>query len=94
MDTNEALYRSGRTALAAFCRHVSQRGAYRVIRDPEGAISIWDILGKENGPFEISFADRGRVSRDLGKMPPEFVTGLIRYLAGESGAKTRVITSR
>lgn len=89
MDNKDALYRQAGTALAAFYRHVSQRGAYRVIRDPEGVISIWDIIGKEKGPFEMSFADRGRVSHDIEKMSPEFAKGLISCLAVKTSAKIR-----
>lgn len=83
MNNKEALYRQGAAAVAAFCTHVSQRGWYRIIRDPEGTISIWDILGTQAKPFSITFVDRGHTSNDLTRMSPEFVKGLLVCLGQE-----------
>jgi hypothetical protein len=86
--TNRAdLYRQGNAAIAAFCRHVSQRGWYRIIRDPEGNISIWDIVGTQAKPFSITFAERGRTSQELERMSPEFVQGMMQCLRKEIDQK-------
>jgi hypothetical protein len=87
MNSNETLYNQGKAAVAAYCRHVSQRGWYRIIRDPEGSISLWDILGTQAKPFSITFVDRGRQSQDLGRMSPEFVKGMLQCLNQELASR-------
>jgi hypothetical protein len=57
-----------------------KRGSYRVIRDPEGEISIWTVVGKERQPFSICFVERGRVSGRLEAMSPEFVRAFLAYV--------------
>jgi len=69
----------GKSALLQLAR-LYQRGSYRVIRDPEGMISMWSIEGCERKPFSVSFADRGRVSGNIGDMSPEFVQAFIAYV--------------
>jgi len=61
-------------------RQLYQRGAYRVIRDPDGVITLWAIEGLERDPFSIQFANRGRISYNIGDMPPEFVRSFIDYV--------------
>ncbi len=73
------LYNQGKGALAQLAR-LYQRGSYRVIRDPEGIISLWAIEGNERGPFSVSFADRGRISGNIEDMSPEFVRAFIEYV--------------
>ncbi len=87
MSRNAELYRQGHDAVAAFCMHVSKRGWYRIIRDPEGSISIWDILNTQSKPFAVTFVDRGRSSQDLESMSPEYVNGLLLCLSKETGSK-------
>ncbi|RII29948.1 MAG: hypothetical protein CXR30_09120 [Geobacter sp.] len=87
METKETLQRQCKAALAAFSAHVSGRGAYRIIRDPEGAVSIWDIIGTNTKPFEVTFADCGRMSRNIEAMSPEFHRGLLECLSKELGGR-------
>ena len=77
MDVN--LYNQGNSAVVVLMR-MYQRGSYRVIRDPEGVISLWAIEGYEKSPFSISFANRGRISRHIEDMPAEFVRAFIEYV--------------
>ena len=79
MNRDVNLYNQGKNALALLVR-LYQRGSYRIIRDPEGAISLWAIEGDERGPFSVSFADRGRISGNIEDMSPEFVRAFIEYV--------------
>ena len=80
MTVSGDLHVRGQNAVVALrCRY--QRGAYRVIRDPEGVISLWAIEGTRYSPFSIEFADRGRVSRTLGSMSPDFIQAFLEYVA-------------
>ena len=87
MNKDVNLYNQGKGALAQLVR-LYQRGSYRVIRDPEGAISLWAIEGYERAPFSVSFADRGRISGNIEEMSPEFVRAFIEYVrrTGARGA--------
>jgi len=85
MNNRELLYRQGTAAVAAFSRHVSQRGWYRIIRDPEGVVSVWDILNTQTKPFAITFVDRGHSSHDLERMSPEFVKAMLQCLSKDHG---------
>lgn len=87
MNSKDELYRQGTAAVSAFCKQVSQRGWYRIIRDPEGSFSIWDILDTQMKPFSITFVDRGQTSQDLRRMSPEFVRGMLQCLGKELGSK-------
>lgn len=87
METKEALQRQCKAALAAFSAHVAGRGAYRIIRDPEGTVSIWDIIGTKMKPFEVTFADCGRMSRNIEAMSPEFHRGVLECLSRELGGR-------
>jgi hypothetical protein len=79
MNRDMNLYNQGKGAVAQLV-HQYQRGSYRVIRDPEGVISLWAIEGNERGPFSVSFADRGRISGNIEDMSPEFVQAFIVYV--------------
>ena len=79
MNNDVNLYNQGKGALGQLVR-LYQRGSYRVIRDPEGVISLWVIEGFERGPFSVSFADRGRISGKIEDMSPEFVRAFIEYV--------------
>jgi hypothetical protein len=61
-------------------RQKYQSGAYRVIRDPEGVISLWSIEGLERHPFSLQFANRGRISSNIADMPDDFVRVFIEYV--------------
>ena len=77
---DRALYEAGRIALLALKRSRRERGAYRIIRDPDGVVSMWCLEGMEGGPFSVSFANRGRISGNLEDMPPEFVQAFIAFV--------------
>ena len=79
MNKDVNLYNQGKGALAQLVR-LYQRGSFRVIRDPEGVISLWAIEGCERGPFSVSFADRERISGKIEDMSPEFVRAFIEYV--------------
>jgi glucokinase len=73
------LYSEARNAAAAL-RQKYQSGAYRVIRDPEGVVSLWLVEGLEHSPFSLQFANRGRISGDINDMPPEFARAFLDYV--------------
>jgi hypothetical protein len=79
MNRDVNLYNQGKSALAQLVR-LYQRGSFRVIRDPEGIISLWAIEGNERNPFSVSFADRGRISGNIEDMSPEFVRAFVEYV--------------
>jgi hypothetical protein len=80
MNRDVSLYNQGKNALLLLVRLYQQRGSYRIIRDPEGVISLWAIEGTERNPFSVSFADRGRISGNIDDMSPEFVRAFIAYV--------------
>jgi hypothetical protein len=73
------IHNQAKSALAALMRHY-QHGAYRVIRDPEGVVSLWAIEGSPNAPFSISFADKGRVYNNIGELPDHVLKSFIEYV--------------
>jgi hypothetical protein len=79
MRKDAALYNQGKTAVGLLA-HNRQRGCYRVIRDPEGVVSMWAIEGIEREPFALSFANKGRISWNIDDMPPEFVKAFVDYI--------------
>ena len=79
MPSDMQLKIQGDQAVALLAR-LRQRGAYRVIRDPEGVISLWAIEGFEKSAFSLSFANRGRISGSLTDMPAEFVSAFVAYV--------------
>lgn len=83
MRGKEQLYEEAKAAVAAFREQVRHRGAYRIVRQPDGVVSMWDLVGREAEPFEMTFAEAGRISYQIEKMSPEFAKGVIAYLRGE-----------
>jgi len=79
MTKDANLYNLGKSAIVTLALN-RQHGSYRVIRDPEGVITIWAIEGLERGPFAISFANKGRISGNIEDMPPEFVKAFVEYI--------------
>ena len=79
MNRDPNLNNQGKSALAQLM-HRYQRGTYRIIRDPEGVISMWAIEGTELGPFSVSFADQGRTGTRIEQMSPAFVKALVEYV--------------
>jgi len=79
MNTDPVLYRQGISAVAQLKTYYP-RGAYRIIRDPEGVISFWAIEGTEKSPFSVSFADQGRFSTGIEQMSPAFVKSFLAYV--------------
>ena len=79
MQGDVQLKMQGEQAVSLLAR-LRQRGAYRVIRDPEGVISLWAIEGLEKNAFSLSFANRGRISGSLTDMPAEFVRAFVAYV--------------
>lgn len=68
-----------KSAAASLMRHY-RYGAYRVIRDPEGAVSLWAIEGSPNDPFTISFVDRGRVYNKIEDVPSDLLESFLEYV--------------
>jgi hypothetical protein len=79
MNRDANLYQQGKSAVVELMRRY-RRGAYRVIRDPEGEITLWKIEGYDEGHFSLSFANKGRISGNLEDMPPEFVKSFVSYV--------------
>ena len=79
MSTDQNLYNLGLNAVAHLKRRY-QQGTYRIIRDPDGVISLWAIECTEMMPFSVSFADQGRVSPYIEQMSPAFVKAFIDYV--------------
>ncbi len=57
-----------------------RHGAYRVIKDPEGAISFWKIESKPNDPFSISFVEKGRVYNRIEDVPLNVLKSFVEYV--------------
>ena len=55
-------------------------GSYRVIRDPEGVVSLWAIEGNARAPFSISFVDKGRVYINIEDISPDFLRAFLDYV--------------
>lgn len=66
-------------AVAILLRHY-RHGAYRVIRDPEGVVSLWAIESSPNAPFSISFVDKGRVYNKVEDVPDHLLRAFIDYV--------------
>jgi len=79
MNRDVNLYNQGKSALALLVSRY-RHGSYRIIRDPEGVVSLWAIEGYERQPFSASFADRGRISGNIEEMSPEFVRAFVEYV--------------
>jgi hypothetical protein len=79
MNKDANLSNQGKNAVARLM-HICRRGTYRVIRDPEGVVSLWAVEGTHMGPFAVTFADRGRISGSIEDMSPEFVRAFVYYV--------------
>jgi len=79
MNQNTTIINQGKTALAILAR-IHPHGAYRIIRDPEGVISIWSIEGTARMTFRVSFADRGHLSNRIEDMSADFLRALVEYV--------------
>ena len=79
MTKDVALYNLGKNAIMILAKN-RQRGSYRVIKDPDGVISVWSVEGEERSPFRVSFANRGRISWNIEDMPPDFVKSFVEYV--------------
>jgi hypothetical protein len=73
------LYNQAKSAVVSFILHY-RFGAYRVIKDPEGLVSLWAIDGNPKAPFTISFADKGCVYNRIDDVPPDFIKPFIMYV--------------
>jgi hypothetical protein len=73
------LFRQVNDAAAHLLRHY-RHGAYRIIIDPEGKVSLWAIEGAPNAPFTLSLTYKGRVYNDLGEAPPPALLSLVEYV--------------
>lgn len=73
------IYDEGKNAVAAVANN-RQRGSYHAVRDPNGVITLWEVVGDDRGPFRISFANRGRISGNIEDMSPEFVKAFVDYV--------------
>ena len=80
MGKNTNLYSQAKLAAESLMRHF-RKGAYRVIRDPEGVISLWAIEGNPNDPFSISFANRGRIYNKIEDVPDEMLKSFLEYFS-------------
>jgi hypothetical protein len=80
-DSN--LHSQAKSAVAMLMRHY-RHGAYRVIRDPEGVVSLWAIEGNPTDPFSISFVEKGRVHYKIEDVPPDLLKSFLEYLQKSS----------
>lgn len=55
-------------------------GAYRLIRDPEGVISLWAIEGTARTPFSIVFVDKGRSYRRVEELPDDYLRTFLTFV--------------
>lgn len=78
-NRNITLYNQAMSAVQSLIRHY-RYGAYRVIRDPEGNVSLWAIEGKAQAPFSISFVDRGRVYNTVDDVPQDLLKSFVEYV--------------
>lgn len=78
LNRDPALYSRARSAVESLARHYRQ-GAYRIIRDPDGIISLWAIVGSPSAPFSVTFVHKGRVYTRIEDVPPEFLVSFLEY---------------
>jgi len=57
-----------------------RKGVYRVIRNPEGVVSLWSIESGPNDPFAISFVERGRVYNKIEDVPHDMLKSFLEYV--------------
>ena len=78
-DRDLNLYNQAKRAAETLLRHY-RFGAYRVIRDPEGVVSLWAIEGTPKAPFSISFVDKGRVYNKIEDVPDYLLKSFVEYV--------------
>lgn len=78
-DRDREIKSQVKSAVAILMRHY-RKGAYRVIKDPEGVISLWVIESGPNDPFSISFVDKGRVYNKIEDVPGEMLKSFLEYV--------------
>jgi len=76
---NQSVRTSAQMAVHALSRRY-RNGAYRIIKDPEGTITLWAIESNPNDPFSISFVDKGRVYNRLDDVPELFLKAFVEYV--------------
>lgn len=79
LDRDINLYSLTKNAAESLKRHY-HHGAYRIIRDPEGVVSLWAIEGNPNDPFSISFVDKGRVYYKIEDVPHDMLKSFLEYV--------------
>jgi len=77
------LYNQAKVAVESLLRHY-RKGAYRVIRDPEGVVSLWAIESGPNDAFTISFVNRGRVYNRIEDVPHDLLKSFLEYVSKAS----------
>jgi hypothetical protein len=73
------LYSQAKIGIEALMRHY-RCGAYRVIRDPEGVVSLWAIEGSPHAPFSLTFVDKGRVYNRIEDVPDPVLKSFLEYV--------------
>lgn len=73
------LINHAKASILVLLRHY-KHGAYRIIIDPEGKVSLWAIEGSANAPFSISFTVKGRVYNHLDEVPPAVLKSFVEYV--------------
>ncbi|NTV48458.1 MAG: hypothetical protein HGB32_09880 [Geobacteraceae bacterium] len=76
---NTEITASAKLAVQILMRHY-KHGAYRVIKDPEGVISLWAVESNPNEPFSISFVDKGRVYYKIEDVPDSMLKSFTRHV--------------
>ncbi|MDD5286425.1 MAG: hypothetical protein PHD54_11250 [Desulfuromonadaceae bacterium] len=78
-DKDIDLRNQAKYAAATLMRHY-RYGSYRIIKDPEGVVSLWAIEGDAKEPFSISFADKGRVYNSIEDLPDGLLKSFLEYV--------------
>jgi hypothetical protein len=79
-DRQRNLYSQAKSACDILKRHFGH-GAYRVIRDPEGVVSLWAIEGRPHDPFSLSFVVKGRVYNRIEDVPADMLKSFSEYVS-------------
>ena len=79
LSQNSEIVSIAKSAAASLMR-LYRHGAYRVIRDPEGVVSLWAIEGNPNAPFSISFVDKGRIYNKIDDVPDFVLKSFVEYV--------------
>lgn len=70
---------AAKNAALTLKRHY-RHGAYRVIRNPDGVVSLWAIESAPNAPFSLSFTDKGRVYNNIDDVPEVALRAFLDYV--------------